>query len=110
MRVLEARGLWRGTREVALTGWTATARLDTDRLLVACQRGIQLDIHDQALATVNVLQRDVWDRIGTDPPRQATLLREPLLGSWLLRSLVHLGHALIVTGHWFSALGYEVRW
>jgi len=106
MRVLEARGLWRGTREVALTGWTETAKLDTDRLLSACQRGIQLDMHDQALDAVRVLRGDVWDRIGTDPARQATLLREPLLGSWLLRSLVHLGHALIVTGHWFSALVY----
>lgn len=112
-RVLDERGLWRGwngdvawggtiRNPVGLTGWTATARLDTDRLLADCQRGVQLDGHCQAPAAVATLE-ELWARIGSDHARREALLRTPGLGSWLLRSLVHLGHALIVTGRWFPA-------
>lgn len=75
-------------------------------MLDACQRGIQLDIHDRALAAVSVLEGEVWHRIGPDHVRHATLLQTPVLGSWLLRSLVHLGHALITIGRWYSAWAY----
>lgn len=105
-RILTESRLWSVNQRASLTGWTEPARLDTDQLLAACQRGIQLDIHDRALETVSVLQEAVWNRIGLDHDRRTALLREPMLGSWLLRSLVHLGHALIVTGRWFPALGY----
>lgn len=105
-RILRQRGLWRTGQGIALTGWTETARLDTDRLLEACQRGIQLDVHNQVLGAVSVLEEEVWHRIGPDPARHAALLQTPVLGSWLLRSLVHLGHALITIGRSYSAWEY----
>jgi len=109
-RVLDQHGLWRGWdgfrprsgTTCGLTGWTEAARLATDRLLEECLRGVQLDVHCQAAAAVVVLE-DLWVRIGPDNARRGALLRTPGLGSWLLRSLVHLGHALIVTGRWFPA-------
>lgn len=105
-RILTQRGLWRTGQGIALTGWTETARLDIDRLLEACQRGIQLDVHNQVLEAVRVLEGEVWNRIGPDYKRHTALLQTTVLGSWLLRSLVHLGHALITVGRWYSAWGY----
>lgn len=105
-RILTKARLWPEPQSPLLTGWTDLARLDTDQLLADCQRGIQLDVHNQVRAAADVLEHEVWNRIGPDLERQTALLREPVLGSWLLRSLIHLGHALIVTGRWFPALGY----
>lgn len=102
-RILVERGLWHHGPHLEPSGCGDTARLDTNRLLEACQRGIQLDVHNQVLEAVSVLQGEVWHRIGPDYARHATLLQTPVLGSWLLRSLVHLGHALITIGQWYSA-------
>lgn len=103
-RILAAHQLWRENRHGTLTGWTEINQLNPDQLLADCQRGVQLAVFHHAREASDVLGA-VWEQIGADHDRRAMLLREPILGSWLLRSLIQLGHALIVAGRWFQAWG-----
>jgi transposase len=78
--------------------------LDPVRLGETVREGIRLDALGHPAAAANLLERELWNRLVADPVTMRSLLREPELGSWLQRGWLHLGHALIDTGRWRSAL------
>ena len=82
------------------------AGIDVDRLVATMQRGVRLDLRNDQRGAVVALRRDAWRMLEGRLEALPALLREPEVGSWLLRGTLQLAHALIDTGQWASALWY----
>jgi transposase len=102
--VLREAGLWAPPRVPDRA--VGAAAIDTDWLVAELQRGIRLDLRNDPRGAVAVLGGEVWRFLYRREELVAALLREPEVGSWLLRSTLQLAHALIDTGSWASALWY----
>jgi transposase len=109
--VLRRAGLWeQGTQPMAapqsrsagIPLWLSGG-VDYDCLLETVQTGIRLSIHSEARAASQVLYRQVWGPLEANPALRDRLLATPEIGSWLLSSLLHLGHSLMNSGYWLQA-------
>ncbi len=102
--VLREAGLWLPPR-LSDPGGDEPA-IDVDRLVATLQRGIALDLRNDQRGAVAMLRGDAWRLLEGRLDDLPALLREPEVGSWLLRGTLQLAHALIDTGQWASALWY----
>ena len=107
--VLRRAGLWESVvqsvavpRSAGIPPWL-NGGIDYDCLLETVQMGIRLSIHSEARAASQVLYQQVWGPLEADPTLRNRLLAAPEMGSWLLSSLLHLGHSLMNSGYWPQA-------
>lgn len=108
--VLRSAGLWEQIAEIAprsagIPPWLSGG-IDYDCLLETVQMGIRLSMHSEAGKASQVLYQQVWAPLEDDPRLCNRLLTTPVIGSWLLSSLLHLGHSLMNSGHWSQAAHY----
>lgn len=105
--VLRRAGLWEQIAEIAhqstgIPPWLSGG-IDYDCLLETVQMGIRLSIHSEARAASQVLDQQVWGPLEANPTLRNRLFATPEIGSWLLSSLLHLGHSLMNSGYWSQA-------
>ncbi len=108
--LLEA-GLWHD--QLSATGSALLTPIDHDELLQSIQRGLALDLFGQPLPAVHVLNATLWQIVLDSPDVMLRLLQDAALGSWCMRGILQLGHALIDSGRWRSAairLTWLDRW
>lgn len=110
--VLRRENLWKPEREKSLysghlseqmPNWMEYGHINEELLLFVIHQGLVRSQSSDAEGTRRILQDQLWSQHQDTSALWNSMQRSPLLGKWLLRSRVVLGHSLMNTGRWEQA-------
>lgn len=104
----EARGLLPRSATPS-TPVVARAPVDIDELGEMLLAGITLDKEEQSQPAVDVLWHSVWSKLDNRDDLWTALTMDRRIGSLLMLSRIHLGHALMNSGRWDLARSIHNR-
>jgi transposase len=105
---LRRAGLWR--RDNARTPVVASELrlwrpIRLTAIMEAVREGLAADLAADAAQSARILTNEVWTPLQRARVNLRQLARDPMIGGWLLRSWLQLGHSLMNTGGWERARG-----